>query len=82
MPPIHVALVTVNKRKEIKVSCTIQDLPPVDLSKKFQPWMDGFGELLLFTVQGDLISCVCLEKEDINKGNNRTTTSKEEPKSG
>ena len=42
--PVHVALVTVNKLKEIKVSCTIQDLPPVELSTKFQPWMEGFGE--------------------------------------
>ena len=46
MPAVHVALVTVNKRKEIKLSCTIQDLPPVELSEKFQPWMEGFGELL------------------------------------
>ena len=46
LPSIHIALVTVNKRKEIKLSCTIQDLPPVELSEKFQPWMEGFGELL------------------------------------
>ena len=48
MPPVHVALVTVNKRKEVKVSCTIQDLPPVELSKMFQPWMEGFGESFYF----------------------------------
>ena len=46
MPPVHVALVTVNKRKEIKVSCTVQDLPPVELSKTFQAWMERFGKLL------------------------------------
>ena len=44
MAPVHVALVTVNKRREIKASCTIQDLPPVELSKVVQQWMDGFGE--------------------------------------
>ena len=44
MPPAHVALVTLNKRKEMKVSCTSQDLPPVELSEMFHPWMDGFGE--------------------------------------
>ena len=48
MPPVHVALVTVNKRKEVKVSCTIQDLLPVELSTKFQPWMEGFRESLYF----------------------------------
>ena len=48
MPPVHVALVTVNKRKEVKVSCTIQDLPPVELNKMFHPWMEGFGELFYF----------------------------------
>ena len=37
MPPVHIGLVTVNKRKEVKMSCTIQDLPPVELSKMFQP---------------------------------------------
>ena len=46
MPPVHVALVTFNKRKEIKLSCTIQDLPPMELSKTFQPWMEAFGESL------------------------------------
>ena len=46
MLPVHVALVTVNKRKEVKLSCTMQDLPPVELNKVFQPWMDGFGESL------------------------------------
>ena len=44
MRPVRVALVTIKKRKEIKVSCTIQDLPPVVLSKMFQPRMIGFGE--------------------------------------
>ena len=48
MPPVHVALVTVNNRKEVKVSCTIQDLLPVELSTKFQPWMEGFREFLYF----------------------------------
>ena len=43
MPPVHVALVTVNKRKEVKLSCTIQDLLPVEFNKKFRPWMEGFG---------------------------------------
>ena len=43
MLPVHIALVTVNKRKKVKLSCTKQDLPPVELSKKFQPWMEGFG---------------------------------------
>ena len=77
MPPVHVALVTVNKRKEVKVSCTIQDLPPVELSKNFQPWMEGFGKSLQFIVQGDLISYTYLEKEDVNKVYNSTTILKE-----
>ena len=50
MPPVHVALVTVNKRKEVQLSCTIQNLPPVELSKKFQPWMETFGESFCFLV--------------------------------
>ena len=77
MPPVHVALVTVNKRKEVKVSCTIQDLPPLELSKNFQPWMEGFGKSLQFIVQGDLISYTYLEKEDVNKVYNSTTILKE-----
>ena len=44
MPPVHVALVTVNKRKEVEMSCTVQDLLPVESSKMFQPWMKVFGE--------------------------------------
>ena len=43
MPPVHVALVTVNKRKEIKLSCTVQDLLPVELNERFRPWMEGLG---------------------------------------
>ena len=43
MPPVHVALVTVNKRN-------IQDLPPVELSEMFQSWMEGFGESLYFYI--------------------------------
>ena len=81
MPTVHVAAVTVNKRKEIKVSCTVQDLPPVELSKKFQPWMEGFGESLQLILYGDLISCTYTEKEDINKVYNSTTILKK-PKSG
>ena len=48
MLPVHIALVTVNKREEVKVSCTIQDLPPVELNNMFQPWMEGFGESFYF----------------------------------
>ena len=50
MPSVHVALVSVNKRKKIKMCCTLQDLPPVALSKEFQPWMEGFGQLFYFLV--------------------------------
>ena len=46
MHPVYVTLVTANKRNEIKVFCTIQDLSLVELNEMFQPWMDGFGELL------------------------------------
>ena len=46
MPPVHVALVNINNRKEVEISCTVQALPPVELSIKFQPWMNGFGESL------------------------------------
>ena len=46
MPPVHIALATVNKRKEIEMSCTMQDLPPMELSERFQSWMEGFGEPL------------------------------------
>ena len=45
MPPVHLALVTVNKRKEVKISCTIQDLPPMELSERFKMWIVGSGEL-------------------------------------
>ena len=45
IPPVHVALVTVNKRKEDKISCTIQDLPPVELTERFKMWIVGSGEL-------------------------------------
>ena len=43
MPSVHLALVTVNKRKEVKMSCTIQDLLPVKLTESFQHWMVGFS---------------------------------------
>ena len=45
MPPVHVALVTVNKKKEVKISCTIQDLAPVELTERFKMWIVGSGEL-------------------------------------
>ena len=50
IPPVHVALVTVNIRKEVKMSCTMQYLPPVELSERFQPWMKEFGESFYFLV--------------------------------
>ena len=82
MPLVHVALVTVNKRKEVKVSCTIQDLPPVELSKMFQPWMEGFGESLYFYTICLNLNFIYLEKEDFNKDNNSTTILQEQPKLG
>ena len=43
MPPFHLAAVTISKKNIAKVSCTIQDLPPVELSDRCKVWMEGVG---------------------------------------
>ena len=43
MPSIHLAVVTINKKNIAKASCTIQDLPPVELNNKCKVWMEGVG---------------------------------------
>ena len=40
---IHLAAVTINKKNIAKVSCTIQDLPPVELNDRCKVWMEGVG---------------------------------------
>ena len=43
IPSIHLAAVTINKKNIVKVSCTIQDLPPVELNDRCKVWMEGVG---------------------------------------
>ena len=43
MPSIHLAAVNINKKNIAKVSCTIQDLPPVELNDRCKVWMEGVG---------------------------------------
>ena len=43
MPSIHLAAVTISKKNIPKVSCTIQDLPPVELNDRCKVWMEGVG---------------------------------------
>ena len=43
MPFIHLAAFTINKKNIAKLSCTIQDLPPVELNDRCKVWMEGVG---------------------------------------
>ena len=43
MPPFHLAAVTITKKNIAKVSCTIQDLPPVELNDRCKVWIEGVG---------------------------------------
>ena len=43
IPSIHLAVVTINKKNIAKLSCTIKDLPPVELNDRCKVWMEGVG---------------------------------------
>ena len=45
MPSLHLALVDVSSDN---VTCTVQDLEPVELTKRYQCWMMGLGKPIVF----------------------------------
>ena len=48
MPSIHLALVDVSSDNVTIASCTVQDLEPIELTKRHQCWMMGLGKAIVF----------------------------------
>ena len=48
MPSIHLALVDVSSDNVTVASCTIQDLEPIELKKRYQSWFVGLGKSNFF----------------------------------
>ena len=46
MPSIHLALVDVSSDNITIASCTVQDLEPIELTKRYQCWFVGLGKPL------------------------------------
>ena len=51
MPSIHLAVADVGSDNVAVASCTVQDLEPVELTKRYQCWMDGLGKPIDFVFE-------------------------------